>query len=188
MKLSTWARQAGVHPRTAYRWFHAGLLPVPARQLATGTILVDPAVSAPGEVALFARVSSTDQRGDLNRQVRGWPTTQPRRGWGRRGWSARSARRSTPTGRTLRRQLADPDVGTVVAEHRDRLAHFGVEHIEAAAAQGRSIVGLEWGEVGDDVVRDMVEVLNSMCARLYGRRSARRRAQRAVGAAGEASM
>ncbi|PSO48240.1 MAG: hypothetical protein BRC32_02700 [Actinobacteria bacterium QS_8_72_14] len=69
MKLSTWARQVGLHPRTAYRWFHAGALPVPARQLAAGTILVEPTSSDAGEVAVYARGSSADQRSDLDRQV-----------------------------------------------------------------------------------------------------------------------
>lgn len=35
-------------------------------------------------------------------------------------------------------------------------------------------------EMTDDLVRDMIEVLTSMCARLYGRRGARNRAVRAV--------
>ena len=42
---------------------------------------------------------------------------------------------------------------------------------------------LDHGEVDDDLVRDMVEVLTSFCARLYGRRSARNRALKAVGCA-----
>ena len=33
----------------------------------------------------------------------------------------------------------------------------------------------------DDLVRDITEVLTLMCARLYGRRSARRRAESGVG-------
>jgi len=41
MKLATWAKQQGVDYKTAYRWFRAGILPVPSRQLPTGTILVD---------------------------------------------------------------------------------------------------------------------------------------------------
>jgi predicted site-specific integrase-resolvase len=41
MKLATWAKQQGVDYKTAYRWFRAGILPVPSRQLLTGTILVD---------------------------------------------------------------------------------------------------------------------------------------------------
>jgi len=77
--------------------------------------------------------------------------------------------------------LRDPGVGTIVVEHRDRLARFGVEYLEAAmAAQGRRVVVVEKAEVADDLVRDMVEVLTSFCARLYGRRSARRRAEAAL--------
>ena len=43
----------------------------------------------------------------------------------------------------------------VVVEHRDRLARFGVEHLQAAlAAQGRRIVVVDTGETADDLVRD----------------------------------
>lgn len=43
-------------------------------------------------------------------------------------------------------------------------------------------VSLEAGatESADDLVRDITEVLTSMCARLYGRRAAKNRAARAV--------
>ncbi len=68
--------------------------------------------------------------------------------------------------------------------NRDRLARFGVEHLEAAlGAQGRRIVVTEPGETVDDLVRDLIEVLTSMCARLYGRRGARNPAMRALTAA-----
>ena len=42
---------------------------------------------------------------------------------------------------------------------------------------------MEYGEVKDDLVRDMTEVLTSFCARLYGKRSAARRAENALKAA-----
>lgn len=62
----------------------------------------------------------------------------------------------------------------IVVEHRDRLARLGVEHLEAAlTAQGRRILVADPGETTDDLVRDMIEVLTLMCARLYGRRGAR---------------
>ena len=81
----------------------------------------------------------------------------------------------------LRRILSDPSATVVPVEHRDRLASFGVEHLEAAlSAQGRRIVVADPGETTDDLVRDMIEVLTSMCPRLYGRRGARNRAMRAV--------
>jgi putative resolvase len=81
----------------------------------------------------------------------------------------------------LRRLLADPGVMVIVVEHRDRLARFGVEQVQAAlSAHGRRILVADPGETTDDLVRDMVDVLTSFCARLYGRRGARNRAVRAV--------
>ena len=42
------------------------------------------------------------------------------------------------------------------------------------------MVILDDAELPDDLARDLTEVLTSMCARLYGRRSATRRAAAAV--------
>ena len=69
----------------------------------------------------------------------------------------------------LRRVLSDPDAKVIVVEHRDRLARLGVERLEAAlSAQGRRIVVADPAESPEDLVRDMIEVLTSMCAQLYG--------------------
>jgi putative resolvase len=81
----------------------------------------------------------------------------------------------------VRRLLADPKVTIVVVEHRDRLARMNAELVEAAlSASGRRLVVVDDGEVADDLAVDMVEVLTSFCARLYGRRSARNRALKAL--------
>jgi putative resolvase len=85
----------------------------------------------------------------------------------------------------LRRLLADPPMGTVVVTDRDRLARTNAELVEAAlSAHGRRLVVLDDGEVADDLIGDMVEVLTSYCARLYGRWSAPNRALKAVGCTG----
>ncbi len=61
-----------------------------------------------------------------------------------------------------------------------------MEYLEAAlAAQGRQLIVVDDAEVDDDLVRDMVEVLTSFWARIYGRRSAKRRAELALAAAGK---
>jgi putative resolvase len=83
--------------------------------------------------------------------------------------------------------LADPGVGQVVVEDRERLGRMNVELVEAAlSASGRSLVVLKEREGDDDLVREVTEVLTSFCARLYGRRSARNRAGLALAAAGAA--
>jgi putative resolvase len=181
VKLTEWAREQGVSYRTAWNWFHAGTLPVPARQLPTGTILVDTPAVKNGRTVAYCRVSSADQRDDLERQA-GRVATE----CGRRGISLDATVTEIGSGlngnRTrLRKLLADPAVTRIVVEHRDRLARFGTEHVQAAlSATGRELVVLDPDEVADDLVRDMVEVLTSMCARLYGKRSARRRAEAAA--------
>jgi putative resolvase len=81
----------------------------------------------------------------------------------------------------VRRLLSDAKVTVVVVEHRDHLGRMNTELVEAAlSASGRRLVVLDSGEVTDDPVRDMVEVLTSFCASLYGRRSARNRAEKAL--------
>ncbi len=84
----------------------------------------------------------------------------------------------------VRRLPADSSVSAVLVEHRDRLGRMNTELAEAAlAALDRRLVVLDQSEVTGDLVRDMIEVLTSFCARLYGRRSARNRALKAVGCA-----
>ncbi|WP_163663266.1 IS607 family transposase [Mycobacterium shinjukuense] len=194
MNLADWAASVGVNRHTAYRWFREGALPVPAERVGR-LILVrtTPAGdAAAGGVVIYARVSSHDQRADLDRQVarlRAWATEQDLTvglgvppacgGVVTEVGSGLNGKRPK-----LRRMLSDPDAKVIVVEHRDRLARFGVEHLEAVlAAQGRRIVVADPGETTDDLVRDMIEVLTSMCARLYGRRGARNRAMRALAAA-----
>ena len=79
--------------------------------------------------------------------------------------------------------LRDPSVSAIVVEHRDRFARFGAEYVEAAlAASGRRLLVVDPAEVDEDLVRDVTEILTSLCARLYGRRAAANRAARAVAA------
>ena len=77
--------------------------------------------------------------------------------------------------------LRDPDVRTIVVEHKDRLVRFGFEYMEALlAASGRRIMVVDESEMKDDLVQDMIDVLTSFCARLYGRSSAKNRAKKAL--------
>ncbi len=180
MKLSEWARRQGISYLTAWRWFRAGKLPVPARQMPTGTILVEEP-PPPGRTVLYARVSSADQKDDLARQVQRLEAFARRQGWKDFEVVAEVGSGLNGKRRKLLRVLRDPTVGRIVVEHRDRLSRVGFEMIEAAcAASGKRIVVVEEGEVTDDLVRDLLEILTSACGRLYGRRAARNRAKKAL--------
>lgn len=63
MNLAAWAERNGVARVTAYRWLHAGLLPVPARKVGR-LILVDELANGAGaqpKTAVYARVSSAEK-------------------------------------------------------------------------------------------------------------------------------
>ncbi len=188
VNLTDWARAQGIAPRTAYRWFREGTLPVPAERVGPRTILVNidanasPPVTA--GVGLYARVSSHDQQADLDRQVARLSEWAAKAGHPVVRVESEIASGMNGGRAKARRLLADAKVTTVVVEHRDRLGRMNTELVEAALqGAGRRLVVLDDGEVEDDLVRDMAEVLTSLCARLYGRRSAKSRANKALEAA-----
>ena len=176
-----------MHPVTAYRWFREGKLPVPATRVG-GLILIDqPASTMPAGVSVVnARVSSPDQRQDLERQVARVTT------WAT-GHNLPVDRVVTEVGSALngrRRKLLtllrDPNVTTIVVEHTERFARFGPEYVEAVlSASGRSLLVVDPAQVDEDLVRDQAQILTSLCARLYGRQAAANRAARAVAAIGQ---
>ena len=185
MKLSTWAKKQGISYRTAWRLWSTDKLPVAAEQLATGTIIVKVPESdyetGPSSAVLYARVSSTDQKQDLDRQLSRlveYATSN--------GYQVKGAIKEIGSGLNGKRKklfsiLRDPDIKTIIVEHKDRLVRFGFEYMEALlSSSGRRIVVVDETEMKDDLVQDMLDVLTSFCARLYGRRSAKNRAKKAM--------
>jgi predicted site-specific integrase-resolvase len=152
--------------------------------LATGTILVHELPTKTNNAALYARVSSTDQQDDLERQLQrlrdyaakqGFPVIKEVTEIG----SGLNGRR-----KKLLKILQDPSASIIVVEHRDRLARFGFEYLACALQScGRDILVANQTENTSDLVQDMIDVLTSFCARLYGQRSAKNRAKRALEAA-----
>lgn len=181
MKLSDWAKKQGISYKTAWRWWKDGKLPVEVEQTATGTILVKETPPREGLVALYGRVSSADQRQDLDRQIARlleFANTQ--------GLSVGMTVTEIGSGLNghrpkLIKLLNNPQVKIIIVEHRDRLMRFGCEYVESAlASSGRKILIASDTELKDDLVQDMIDVLTSFCARLYGRRSAKNKVKRAV--------
>ena len=190
ISLTAWGRLYGFDKATTSRLHLAGKLPpeLQIEQLPNGRYYVVVPPEIEGRCVVYARVSSGDQREDLDRQVGrvvAWATQH-----GHRPDEVVKEIGSGLDGdrRQLRCVVGDHTVRTIVVEHRERLCRFGFEYVEAAlAGRGARIVVMDEEEHEDDLVRDVTEVMTSLCARLYGQRSARRRAKRALAAAGEGS-
>jgi predicted site-specific integrase-resolvase len=180
MKLSQYARHAGVTYKTAWRWWKSGQLD--AYQTPTGTVIVrDAPTTQPvaGRIALYARVSSADQKADLERQ------TQRLRGYAAaKGYVVSKEVREIASGLNdhrpkLAKLLTDPTIGTLIVEHRDRLTRFGFEYIrQLLETQGRQLEVLFPSDTENELVDDFVAVITSLAARISGRRNSKRRAER----------
>jgi putative resolvase len=178
VKLAEWAQRQGISYTTAWRWTKDDRMPVPWRKTLSGTILVDaPSEAKPARVALYARVSSHDQRADLDRQLARLASYAAEHELLVVATAAEVGSGLNGKRRKLLALLSDTTVCAIIVEHRDRCARFGSEYLEAAlAASGRRLIVVDPAEMNDDLVADMISILTSFCARLYGRRSARNRA------------
>jgi putative resolvase len=180
MKLSQYAKKTGISYKTAWRWYKAGTLD--AYQTPTGMVIVrDPQLerSGTGRIALYARVSSADQKSDLERQVQRLRDYAAARGYQVAKEVSEIASGMNDSRPKFLKLLADPSIGTIIVEYRDRGTRFGWNYITTLMeVQGRHIEAVFPNETKDDLVSDFVSIITSMAARIYGRRGSRSKAKR----------
>ena len=183
MKLSQFAKQQGISYSTALRWWKAGA--IRGYQAPSGTIIVEALGSVPRpeeRVAIYARVSSAEHRENLERQaerltqyctVRGYQVVKLVKEVGS------GVNDSRPKLLSL---LRDPIITRLVVEHQDRLTRFGFRYIETLLeVQGRTIEVVNPADNNrEDLLHDLASIVYSICARLYGQRRAKRKAERLV--------
>ena len=183
MKLSQYAKQQGISYRTALRWFRNGT--IKGDQAATGTIIVtegEKPSAHPEKVAVYARVSSAEHKANLERQaerlgqyceVKGYQVAQVVKE------IASGVNDSRPK---LLALLSDSSITLLVVEHRDRLTRFGFHYIQTLLeAQGRKIEVVNLAENDkEDLIADLVAIVYSFTARLYGQRRAKRKTEALV--------
>jgi putative resolvase len=176
MKLSAYAKQVGVTYTTAWKWWKAGQLD--AYQLPTGTSIVREPQTATSGVALYARVSSADQKEDAVRQMQRLRDYAAARGSRVVAEVTEIASGLNDARPKLNKLLTDRRIGALVVEHRDRLTRFGYGYIATLLEQqGRRVEAIYPSDTGDGLVDGFVAVITSMAARIYGRRNSKRRAE-----------
>jgi predicted site-specific integrase-resolvase len=142
MKLSQYAKRAGVTYKTAWRWWKQGQLD--AYQTPTGTVIVrEPLLPAPppGRGARYARVSSADQAAGLDRQRQRLQDYAAAKGYTVAKEVSEMTSGLNDHRPKLSKLLMDlTTIGTIVVEHRDRLTRFGAEYIrQLLETQGRQL-------------------------------------------------
>jgi predicted site-specific integrase-resolvase len=183
VKLSQYAKQQGISYSTALRWWHQGV--IRGYQAPSGTIIVEAdrkQARARERVVIYARVSSPEHKENLERQaerlvqyctVRGYQVAQVVKE------IASGVNDSRPK---LLAVLKDRQATRIVVEHKDRLTRFGFRYLETLLElQGRTIEVVNVAENDEeDLIADLVAIVYSFSARLYGQRRAKRQTERIV--------
>ena len=193
VRLTEEAKHLGVHPDTLRRWAKAGKIAT-AGTTRGGQRLFDlneitQAVKSPTNRILkqdkptiaYARVSSSDQKEDLNRQVECLQMFCSSNGWkyevikdlgSGMNYNKKGLKR-------LIRMLCSQEIGRLVVTHKDRLLRFGSELIFSICSHvGCEIVVINASEDSsyeEDLTRDVLEIITVFSARLYGSRSHKNR-------------
>ncbi len=184
MKLSQYAKKVGVTYRTAFRWWQHG--DIKGYQLPSGTIVVtegeERQESRTGQVVIYARVSSHEHRANLERQAERLEDY-----CAAKGYQVSRVVKEIGSGVNDNRAkflalLEDQRIHTIVVEHKDRATRFGFRYLDTLLkGQGRTleVVNLEENN-REDLLTDLVSIIYSFAARLYGQRRAKRKTEAIV--------
>lgn len=183
MKLSQYAKQQGISYRTALRWFRDGT--IQGYQAPSGTIIVterEQVQHISEKVAVYARVSSSEHRENLERQAERLSQYCTVRGYQVALVVKEIASGVNDSRPKLLSLLKDTSITRVVVEHRDRLTRFGFHYIDALfSVQGRVIEVVNPAENDkEELLADLASIIYSFCARLYGQRRAKRKTEKVV--------
>jgi predicted site-specific integrase-resolvase len=152
----------------------------------TGTILIEtePAsASTPSQrVAIYARVSSAENKGNLESQAERLAAYCAARGYQVAKLVKEVGSGVNDARPRLLALLDDQSIALIVVEYKDRLTRFGFRYLDTLLkSQGRAIEVVNQAENGtEDLLADLTAIVYSFCARLYGQRRAKRKTERIV--------
>jgi predicted site-specific integrase-resolvase len=178
MKLSEWAKRRGISYRTAWRWFRQGY--IKGHQMPTGTIIVEDEQRDKENgkrCIIYARVSDRQSKDNLDQQAERLKEYAISR-----GYQIVEVVKEIGSGVNDRREkllkLFQRD--DYMVEHKDRLTRFGFNYIEVLLEKQHIKVEVVNNTSDDraDLIEDLVSIIYSFSARLYGLRRGREKARK----------
>ncbi len=176
MKVSQYAKMNSVSKMTVYRMVKENLIPY--KILPTGTIVIleDQISEKPEYTVVYARVSSSQNKSNLDTQSARICSFCAAKGWIIKEVVKECASGLNDTRPKLLQVLTNKKVTRIVVEHKDRLTRFGFNYI-AKLSDIEIVIINNIEDDKTDLMQDFVSLVTSFCARLYGKRRTKRKTE-----------
>lgn len=183
MKLSDYAKKIGVSYKTVWRYFKQGKLD--AYQTHTGTIIVreDLEKNTLVKVAIYCRVSSSENKDNLERQKQRLLDYCSAKGYKVNKVITEIGSGINDTRKQWLKLLQDKKLNLIVVEHKDRFTRFGFNAMKLLLNnENRKIEVInEMMSEKEDLIQDLISIVTSFCARIYGLRRSKRKTEKLIG-------
>lgn len=179
-KVSEYAKKNKVTNRTVWNWISDGQLSI--RRTETGRVRIIVDENKEKSVAIYARVSSSENKDNLDRQKERLVSYCNAKGYKVSKIVAEIGSGINDKRPKLESLLGDNTIDVIVVEHKDRLCRFGLNYIQKLLAlQGREIEIINpVDDDKEDLFEDFVSIITSFCARIYGQRRTKRKTEQLI--------
>jgi predicted site-specific integrase-resolvase len=181
-KISRYATLHGVTYRTVWNWIRDGRVVYEKDSTGHYWIVDDSGVDKEKTYAIYARVSSSENKKNLDTQ-----TERLISYCNAKGYKVKKVVKEIGSGLNderpkLEALLLNKDIDVIVVEHKDRLARFGLNYIQKLLKlSDREIeVVNETESEKEDLIQDFISIITSFCARIYGKRRTKRMTEKLV--------
>ena len=181
-KVSQYAKKHGVTIRTVWNWINKGELDIVRNKTNHVFIIEDENKDLDEHVAIYARVSSAENKLNLDSQVKRLENYCAAKGYKVLKTVSEIGSGLNDKRTKLEKLLLDHSIKKIVVEHSDRFSRFGLNYIQKLLEmQGRTIeIVNDQKSERDDLMQDFVSIITSFCARLYGQRRTKRNTEKLI--------
>lgn len=182
-KLSQYAKRHSVTYRTAWNRFKAGKIPGAFVGENSNQILVpivgQTALEDKNKVAIYCRVSSSENKTNLQAQAERLTAFATAKGYTIVAVVKEVGSGVNDKRKKLQALLQDESWGTLLVEHKDRLTRFGFNYFTTLLDNlGKQVEVVNIAEDNSsDLMQDLVSVIYSFSARMYGLRRSKRKTE-----------
>lgn len=181
LKLSDYAKKHGVTVRTVWNWFYKGLIKI--EKLTTGlNFVVEEDNSLINKVAIYARVSSSENKDNLEKQKNRLLDYCNAKGYIVEQVVCEIGSGLNDKRPKLEKLLTNRTINVIVVEHSDRFCRFGFNYIEKLMENDNRYIEVvnPPENIKEDLMEDFVSIITSFTARLYGLRRTKRKTEKLI--------